>query len=88
MTICAENCLPCVATNSITFHKSIGWGILLFSIIHTLAHMRNFYRFAKVTKTGVIGFLKMNFATVPVSNKKKDLSFYLSLANIDVSFFL
>lgn len=51
---------------NITFHKAVGWSIVFFSTLHTAAHMNNFARFAKLTKTGFKGFLLANFATGPV----------------------
>ena len=50
---------------SITLHKAIGWSIVFFSLVHTLAHMRNFVLFASATGTGVSGFFLANFATGP-----------------------
>ncbi|KAK1926379.1 ferric reductase NAD binding domain-containing protein [Papiliotrema laurentii] len=45
---------------NITFHKTVGWTIVFFSVVHTIAHMRNFLIFS-----GVKGFFEYNFATGP-----------------------
>ncbi|OCF37561.1 hypothetical protein I316_00687 [Kwoniella heveanensis BCC8398] len=47
---------------NITFHKQVAWMIVIFSVIHIVAHMRNF-----LTKacSGVVGFLEFNFITGP-----------------------
>ncbi|WWD07921.1 hypothetical protein V865_006028 [Kwoniella europaea PYCC6329] len=50
---------------NITFHKQVAWMIVLFSLIHTIAHMRNFALLAIATNTGIVGFLKFNFITGP-----------------------
>ncbi|WVW78713.1 hypothetical protein I302_100673 [Kwoniella bestiolae CBS 10118] len=50
---------------NITFHKQVAWMIVLFSLIHTIAHMRNFALLAIATNTGFVGFLKFNFITGP-----------------------
>ncbi|EIW68732.1 hypothetical protein TREMEDRAFT_32037 [Tremella mesenterica DSM 1558] len=47
---------------NITFHNKslqVAWMIVLFSLIHTIAHMRNF------VSLGVVGFLEYNFWTGP-----------------------
>ncbi|KAF1977090.1 hypothetical protein BU23DRAFT_319705 [Bimuria novae-zelandiae CBS 107.79] len=50
---------------NITFHKLVGWSILFFSWLHTIAHWRNLWVFAQVNKLGFIGFLLANLATGP-----------------------
>ncbi|WWC67708.1 uncharacterized protein I206_101620 [Kwoniella pini CBS 10737] len=50
---------------NITFHKQVAWMIVLFSLIHTIAHMRTFALLAIATNTGIIGFLEFNFITGP-----------------------
>ncbi|KAJ1301338.1 hypothetical protein OPQ81_003738 [Rhizoctonia solani] len=54
---------------NITFHKATAWSIVLFTIVHILAHMVNFTRLG-LTQTKQIGpllvlFLQANFATGP-----------------------
>ncbi|KAF9731550.1 hypothetical protein PMIN06_009576 [Paraphaeosphaeria minitans] len=50
---------------NITFHKLVGWSMLFFSWLHTFAHWRNLWLFAKVNKLGFVGFLIANLATGP-----------------------
>jgi predicted ferric reductase len=54
---------------NITLHKATGWSIVIFSFIHTAAHMVNFYRLAmaKGTTTGsrITTFLAANFISGP-----------------------
>ncbi|KAL7414878.1 NADPH oxidase B [Mrakia frigida] len=50
---------------NITFHKQVAWSIVLWSTVHTVAHMVNFAKLAIATNTGVVGFLLANFATGP-----------------------
>ncbi|KAL5372863.1 hypothetical protein DPSP01_013179 [Paraphaeosphaeria sporulosa] len=50
---------------NITFHKLVGWSIVFFSWLHTIAHWRNLWLFAQVNKLGFIGFLIANLATGP-----------------------
>ncbi|KAJ4290873.1 hypothetical protein N0V90_010069 [Kalmusia sp. IMI 367209] len=50
---------------NITFHKLVGWSILFFSWLHTIAHWRNLWVFAQVNKLGFVGFLIANLATGP-----------------------
>lgn len=50
---------------NITFHKLVGWSILFFSWLHTIAHWRNLWLFAQINKLGFIGFLIANLATGP-----------------------
>ncbi|TFK99255.1 NADPH oxidase isoform 2 [Pterulicium gracile] len=55
---------------NITFHKSVGWSIVLFSVVHIVAHMVNFIRLALAdvqSNAGgkVVVFLVANFATGP-----------------------
>lgn len=57
--------LPPICPYSITFHKAVGWSIAFFSLLHTAAHMRNFYLLASSMRTGFVGFLLANFATGP-----------------------
>ena len=56
---------------NITFHKATAWSIVVFTVVHILAHMVNFYRLAmadtSATTTGqrVLAFLATNFTTGP-----------------------
>ncbi|CAJ0907827.1 16522_t:CDS:2 [Entrophospora sp. SA101] len=51
---------------NIQFHKLIGYSIVFFTIVHTVAHWVNFYRLAiVVSQGGVVDFLILNFATGP-----------------------
>ncbi|KAF9238932.1 NADPH oxidase B [Melanogaster broomeanus] len=56
---------------NITFHKATAWSMVLFTIIHIAAHMRNFQELAMLdpnaTTTGqrILVFLQINFATGP-----------------------
>ena len=50
---------------SITFHKATGYSLAFFSLIHIIAHMRNFALFGTSTHMGFKGFLLANFATGP-----------------------
>ncbi|KAF2444274.1 hypothetical protein P171DRAFT_361244 [Karstenula rhodostoma CBS 690.94] len=50
---------------NITFHKLVGWSIVFFSWLHTIAHWRNLWLFAQINKLGFIGFLLANLATGP-----------------------
>lgn len=50
---------------NIEFHKAIGWSILFFTIVHTISHWVNFYRFAVENNGGVLLFLKLNFLSGP-----------------------
>ncbi|WVQ97829.1 hypothetical protein IAU59_004944 [Kwoniella sp. CBS 9459] len=50
---------------NITFHKQVAWMIVLFSVIHIVAHMHNFALLAIATNTGFVGFLEFNFITGP-----------------------
>ncbi|CAG8478625.1 10071_t:CDS:2 [Ambispora gerdemannii] len=50
---------------NITFHKAIGYSILIFTIIHTVSHWVNFYKLTMANGGGIIMFLKLNFVTGP-----------------------
>ncbi|KAJ4348394.1 uncharacterized protein N0V89_009768 [Didymosphaeria variabile] len=50
---------------NITFHKLVGWSLLFFSWLHTIAHWRNLWLFAQINKLGFVGFLIANLATGP-----------------------
>lgn len=50
---------------NVTFHKFTGWSICFWSLVHIAAHMVNFAELAKVTRTGIVGFLGANFLTGP-----------------------
>jgi predicted ferric reductase len=56
---------------NITFHKATAWSIVVFTLIHVLAHMVNFYKLAmadtSATTTGqrILAFFAANFTTGP-----------------------
>jgi NADPH oxidase 2 len=56
---------------NISFHKVTAWSIVCFTLIHILAHMVNFYRFAMAdpaattTRQRFMSFLSVNFTTGP-----------------------
>lgn len=56
---------------NITFHKATAWSIVVFTVIHIGAHMRNFQELAmldpnaKTTGQRILVFLQANFATGP-----------------------
>lgn len=49
----------------ITFHKLVGYSLVLFTIIHVAGHWNNFWQLSSVHGLGVIGWLKFNFLTGP-----------------------
>ena len=56
---------------ALTFHKAAAWSIVVFTVVHILAHMVNFYKFAMAdasattTRLRVLAFLSLNFTTGP-----------------------
>ncbi|KAF8812829.1 NADPH oxidase B [Phlegmacium glaucopus] len=56
---------------NITFHKATAWSMVVFTAVHVLAHMVNFYKLAMAdpdaTTTGqrILAFLGANFTTGP-----------------------
>jgi NADPH oxidase 2 len=50
---------------NITFHKLIGFSIVFFTWVHTIAHWNNFAQLAAKQKLGFVGFLQANFMTGP-----------------------
>ncbi|ORY83273.1 ferric reductase NAD binding domain-domain-containing protein [Protomyces lactucae-debilis] len=50
---------------NVTFHKIVGWSIVLFSWIHTIAHWVNFARLSNAQGLGVKGWALLNFTTGP-----------------------
>lgn len=56
---------------NITFHKATAWSMVVFTVIHVGAHMRNFQELAmldpnaKTTTQRILVFLRANFATGP-----------------------
>jgi len=56
---------------NIAFHKITAWSIVAFTVVHVLAHLVNFYKFAiadtnaTTTTRRVIAFLSLNFTTGP-----------------------
>jgi len=51
--------------SSITFHKTVAWSMVFFTVVHIIAHMINFTRLAISSNTGVVGFIGANFLTGP-----------------------
>lgn len=50
---------------NISFHKLVGWSIVFFTWLHTIAHWNNFAQLAAKNKLGFKGFLAANFTTGP-----------------------
>lgn len=56
---------------NITFHKATAWSMVVFTVIHIAAHMRNFQELAmldpnaQTTGQRILVFLQANFATGP-----------------------
>ncbi|KAI6112354.1 NADPH oxidase B [Pisolithus croceorrhizus] len=56
---------------NITFHKATAWSIVVFTVIHIAAHMRNFQLLAlsdpnaTTTRQRIVVFLEANFTTGP-----------------------
>jgi len=56
---------------ALTFHKATAWAIVVFTLVHILAHMVNFYRFAMADASAttfrqrLLAFLSLNFTTGP-----------------------
>jgi NADPH oxidase len=50
---------------NITFHKLVGWSIVFFSWVHTVAHWNNLARFSASNQLGFMGFILANLATGP-----------------------
>lgn len=50
---------------NITFHKLVGWSIVFFSWVHTIAHWNNLAKFAAVNRLGFKGFIGANLLTGP-----------------------
>ncbi|KAF5371910.1 hypothetical protein D9757_010597 [Collybiopsis confluens] len=56
---------------SLDLHKATGWSIVVFTAVHIIAHMVNFYRLAMAAPSSFSGgkrfliFLEANFATGP-----------------------
>ena len=54
---------------ALTFHKITAWAIVAFTVIHIIAHMVNFYRFAMANESTTTArlrvFLSLNFTTGP-----------------------
>jgi len=57
---------------NVTFHKATAWSLVLFIVVHVLAHMVNFYKLAmtdtSATTTGqrILAFFSANSPRVPV----------------------
>ncbi|KIK61511.1 hypothetical protein GYMLUDRAFT_243674 [Collybiopsis luxurians FD-317 M1] len=56
---------------NLTLHKATAWSIVVFTVVHIVAHMVNFYRLAKAAPSGFSSgkrfliFLEANFTTGP-----------------------
>ncbi|KAF2751829.1 hypothetical protein M011DRAFT_394486 [Sporormia fimetaria CBS 119925] len=50
---------------NITFHKLVGWSIVFFSWVHTIAHWNNLAKFAAINRLGFKGFIGANLLTGP-----------------------
>lgn len=50
---------------NVSFHKLVGFSIVFFTWVHTIAHWNNFAQLAAQQKLGFVGFLKINFMTGP-----------------------
>ena len=55
---------------ALNFHKLTAWSIVAFTVIHILAHMINFFKFAMADASATAGqrvlvFLSLNFTTGP-----------------------
>ncbi|CAG8532358.1 22562_t:CDS:2 [Dentiscutata erythropus] len=50
---------------NLEFHKAIGWSIVFFTIVHTVAHWINFYELARAQNGGIVMWLELNFLTGP-----------------------
>jgi len=50
---------------NLELHKAIGWSILTFSVLHTLAHFVNFGKLSIDTGGGIQLFLSLNFLSGP-----------------------
>ncbi|KAJ9613515.1 hypothetical protein H2200_003457 [Cladophialophora chaetospira] len=50
---------------NITFHKLVGFSIVIFTWVHTIAHLHNVAQLSAKNNAGFIGFVKLNFLTGP-----------------------
>ncbi|KIX05222.1 uncharacterized protein Z518_06094 [Rhinocladiella mackenziei CBS 650.93] len=50
---------------NITFHKLVGYSIVFFTWVHTIAHLHNVAQYSAKNNGGFIGFIKLNFLTGP-----------------------
>lgn len=50
---------------NLSFHKAIGWSMLAFSWLHSVAHLNNVARLSAIKRIGFTGFLLVNFTTGP-----------------------
>ncbi|OQV04709.1 hypothetical protein CLAIMM_09557 isoform 2 [Cladophialophora immunda] len=50
---------------NITFHKLVGYSIVFFTWVHTIAHLHNVAQLSAKGHGGFIGFVKLNFLTGP-----------------------
>ena len=50
---------------NLTFHKLIGYSMVVFTTLHVVGHWNNLGRLASKYNLGFVGFLKLNFLTGP-----------------------
>jgi NADPH oxidase 2 len=50
---------------SITFHKLVGYSMVLFTILHVGGHWNNLWQLSRKYNQGFVGWLKLNFLTGP-----------------------
>ncbi|KAK5552066.1 hypothetical protein LTR46_009932 [Exophiala xenobiotica] len=50
---------------NITFHKLVGYSLVIFTSVHTIAHLHNVAQLSAKGHGGFIGFVKLNFLTGP-----------------------
>ncbi|OKL63600.1 hypothetical protein UA08_02019 [Talaromyces atroroseus] len=50
---------------NITFHKLVAWAIVLFTWVHTIAHLNNVAQLSAKNGQGFVGFLRAGFLTGP-----------------------
>lgn len=50
---------------NITFHKQVGYSLVIFTWVHTIAHLHNVAQLSAKNHAGFLGFVKLNFLTGP-----------------------
>ncbi|KAL6249345.1 hypothetical protein RBB50_003198 [Rhinocladiella similis] len=50
---------------NITFHKLVGYSLVFFTWVHTIAHLHNVAQLSAKNHAGFLGFIKLNFLTGP-----------------------